>query len=751
MTSRVSLAQALNYAQAAYEQRAYVEAEGICLQVLAVIEDNFDALHLLAVIHAAQGRSEAALAGYERSLALSPDHAQALSNRSVVLHRLGRYDEALASCDRALQSQPDYRDALNNRGAALEALRRPIEALQSYDRALALHPDHADAQNNRGNVLQTLRRYGEAVQCYDRALAVRGNFPQALCSRGDALRALNRFDEALDSYARAIALQPDHADSHYNRALTLQSLKRFDEALQDFDAALSARLDHPYALNGVAECVMRLCDWGRRDETAACLAEDVEHAASVVFPFPLANYSSDPVLLRRAAEHFVADGTPLVPPATTHDPARRTDRRLRIAYVSGDFRNHPMSHLIAELFELHDRKRVEVLVVSFGPDDKSPARARIAAAADAFHDVQDRSAEEIAALLTDLQVDVAVDLMGYTQDARPAIFCTRPAPVQISYLGFATTTGAPWMDYVIADPVVLPFEDQAFFTEQIVHLPDTYWVNDRRLRIAERAPGRTDAGLPPNGFVFCCFNNAAKITPAVFDIWMRLLAQVPGSVLWLFSESQTAEANLRKEAQTRGIDPGRLVFAAPAARDEHLARHRLADLFLDTLPYCAHTTASDALWAGLPLLTCKGTTFAGRVAASLLSAAGLPELITTNPADYEATALRLARDPAALAELRRRLEDGRDSCALFDTPRFARHMESAYETRSARWRSGQAPQAFAVEANMEGGPSVYNSEQPLEPGVATRPGEDEKTLAGSRKGPWPKWLASRTGAEINGD
>lgn len=352
---------------------------------------------------------------------------------------------------------------------------------------------------------------------------------------------------------------------------------------------------------------------------------------------------------------------------------------------------------MAGLFEQHDRSRFEIFGISFGDDDRSQIRKRLVAGFDHFHDVRSKSDEEVAKLLCDLQIDIAIDRNGHTRHARSGIFARRPAPIQVSYLGFPATTGANFIDYIIADPVVLPPEHQKFFSEKVAYLPDCYQVNDSKRKIAERTPLRRDMSLPEDGFVFCCFNNNWKIIPAVFDVWMRLLHQVEGSVLWLLKDNEGAEHNLSREARQRGIDPSRLVFAGRLAPAEHLARHRLADLFLDTLPYNAHTTASDALWTGLPVVTCLGEAFAGRVAASLLHAAGFPELITSSLQDYEALALRLAREPDYLTDIKARLMAHRGTCSLFDTSRFARHLEAAYTTMWETWQRGEAPSSFCVQ------------------------------------------------------
>jgi predicted O-linked N-acetylglucosamine transferase (SPINDLY family) len=410
----------------------------------------------------------------------------------------------------------------------------------------------------------------------------------------------------------------------------------------------------------------------------------------------------DAALQLRCARNLIGDriGTPPPPKAT--GPAWRNDR-IKVAYLSADFRRHATAYLIAELVERHERERFEVIGISFGPDDGSDMRARLEGAFDRFVDVTGSSDEAVAEQITRWRVDISVDLMGHTQYSRPGILAFRPAPIQTSYLGFPGTTGADFIDYVIADPIVLPFDRQPCFAEQIVHLPDCYQVNDTTRRIAPRTPTRQECGLPAEGFVFCCFNTSWKITPAVFDVWMQLLGVIPGSVLWLLRDNAEAEANLRNEAAARGVDPARLVFADRLAPEEHLARHRLADLFLDTLPYNAHTTASDALWAGLPLLTCRGETFAARVAASLLNAVGLPGLVTTSLEDYEALALKLGTDHALRRRLRASLEANRASCPLFDAGLFRRHLEAVYETMWGRWQRGESPRSFAVERSATAG------------------------------------------------
>jgi predicted O-linked N-acetylglucosamine transferase (SPINDLY family) len=674
-------------------------------------------------------RFREALADYDKAVALQPGDPGLLLNRGLALSGLERFEDALASFDQALALAPDYAEALNNRGLALCALKCFTEALASYDKALSLNPRHAVVLNNRGLALADMARFEDALADYETALAVDPKNVELLNNRGLALSALNRFEAALTSYGQALAVNPRHAgvlnnrgltlarvarfeaalasydaalavvpdydDALYNRGQSLLHLKRLEEALASYEKALALNPSHPDALSGVAEVALRLCDWRRAANIAPDLAAAVRADKAQIPPFVVLGYSSDPMLQLRCAKNAIRSRIPVLPPPLWSGEVYR-NRRIKLAYLSADFHDHATANLMAELFERHDRARFEVWGLSFGPDDGSATRARLIKGFDLFVDVREKSDLEIARHLRANRVDIAIDLKGHTQNDRPGIFSHRPSPVQAAYLGYPGTCGAAFMDYVIADPIVAPLEQQAFFSEKIVHLPDCYQVNDSQRAIAKQTLPRQAAGLPDRGFVFCCFNNSWKITAPVFDVWMRLLGAVPGSVLWLM-DRQGAGDHLRAEAAARGIDPARLVFAGRMKLEDHLARHRLADLFLDTLPYNAHTTASDALWTGLPLVTCKGESFAGRVAASLLHAIGLPELVTDTLEDYESLALKLARDGALLRAVGQKLERNRLTTPLFDSERFRRHIESAYMTMRDIAERGEAPRAFRVE------------------------------------------------------
>jgi protein O-GlcNAc transferase len=453
--------------------------------------------------------------------------------------------------------------------------------------------------------------------------------------------------------------------------------------------------DHKHAFSGLADCAIKVCDWAQRDKLAGEVRRHVIEQKSQISPFMLLGYSDDAALHLLCAKNYVRNRFGVTSQSFVSRAIWRNEK-IKVAYISSDFRLHPLSFLMAELFELHDRSQFEVIGVSLGPDDGSDMRSRLVAAFDRFIDVQRIGDQEVARLINDLQIDIAVDLNGHTQGARPGIMALRPAPLQVSYMGLPGTMGADFIDYIIADAIVLPVDQQLHYTENIVQLPDCYMVNDRKRTISSRTPTREELGLPTEGFIFCCFNNNWKITPAVFDVWMRLLKAVERSVLWLFRDNEDAETNLRKEAAARGIDPTRLVFADRLPLEDHLARHRLADLLLDTLPYNAHTTASDALWVGVPVVTCQGKAFAGRVAASLLNAVGLPDLVTHSLEEYETLALRLAADRTLLCGFRDRLDHNRLRFPLFDTDRFCGHIESAYATMWELSQRGERPRSFRV-------------------------------------------------------
>ena len=623
--------------------------------------------------------------------------SEALFLSAVRLHQAGDLVGAARLYGAVLRADPRHAQALYLLGFIHSQRGQYDEAERLIGQSLQLNPQSPDAWYNRGCALQPLQRHGDAVSCFDRAVALKPDYDEAWTNRGVALQALRRHSEAIESFSRALALKPQDREALSNRGTAYFETRRFDQAAADYDALFKLAPDFPFAAGNAALGRAYCCDWRFVKKDRDRIHAGLQAGHAVVSPHASTLIVADPFDQLSAAQVWVAQRCP-ASPAPLWKGERYNHERIRVAYLSSDYYSHATAYLAAGLFEAHDGARFETVAISFGPDDTSDMRARLVKAFDRFIDVRDKSDSAAASLIRDMEIDIAVDLKGFTQDARPGIFAFRPVPVQVNYLGHPGTMGAPYIDYLIADRLIVPKGHERHYSEKIVHLPDSYQCNDRKRRIGERTPARGEEGLPDTGFVFCSFNGSFKITPEMFDIWMRLLKAVEGSVLWLLDDNPAAVRNLKREAEARGVSAQRLVFAPRRPLEEHLARHRLADLFLDTLPCNAHTTASDALWAGLPLLTCTGETFAGRVAASLLAAVGLPELIAESPASYEALATKLARDPRALSALKMNLAAQRDVAPLFDTERFTRHLESAYLTMWERARSGLPVEGFAVAA-----------------------------------------------------
>ncbi len=628
-------------------------------------------------LHAA-GRLDAALASYDDVIARRPDIAQAHNNRARVLQDLGRHDEALGSYERALTLSPHYVDALVGRGTARLALDGDAAALADFDAALRIDPNRLAAHYGRGNALLALRRADDAIAAFTRCLDLDGTHRDARINRANASYEVRRYEDAIVDLDAVLAVAPTAAGVVCNRGNALLELKRYDEAATAFRRVLDLDADYPYALGKRLYAQTMACDWRDFDTLVAAVNRGVQEGRRVVEPFAFEAISDSPMALRRCAELFAADQFPPQAPLVARGHRYAHDR-IRIGYLGGEFRNQATAILATELFELHDKRRFEIIAFDNGWDDGSSLRRRIVAAVDEVVDIAALADDAAARAIVRHEIDILVNLNGYFGLGRTGVFARRPAPVQVNYLGFPGTMGAPYIDAIVADADTIPAEDEAAYMEHVVRLPDSYQVNDRQRRVSTTRPARLEAGLPEGAVVFACFNNTYKIMPRTFASWMRILQAVDGSVLWLLQDNDAATANLREAATSHGIDAGRLHFAPRIRLDDHLARHRLADLFLDTLPYNAHTTASDALWAGLPVLSCRGTTFPGRVGASLLHALNLgDDLLTEDVATYESRAIALARDPARLAELRVRLAQARATAPLFDTPATTRDLERAF-------------------------------------------------------------------------
>ena len=612
----------------------------------------------LPTLQALQGAADAA-----------PGNAQAQLDLGHALRTVGRHAQATARFQRALMLDP-HNDAIHllcllHKGTWLDEQGQPEAALVCFQQAVERHPQSADAWATLGTVQAHLSAPAEAAQ----------------------------------SLQRALQIEPGRTDVMERFGIVLQDQGRFEDAALVFERLMQLEPLRPLIPGRLLHCKMLIADWTALDLLQRRVEQALAAGQLSSEPFGLQGCCASPALLGKAARQYAAqrypDASAGLPPARVGTHA---DGRIRIGYLAGEFRDQATSMLLTEVLERHDRSRFEVVAFDNGWDDGSALRQRIAAAVDIVP-IRRVENDEVVRRIRARCIDVLVNLNGYFGQARQHVFARRPAAVQVNYLGFPGTIGAPYIDYIVADRVVIPPDHQAHYAEQVVYLPDSYQPNDAQRRVADWPTQRADIGLPEEAFVFCCMNNIYKIMPAVFSIWMRLLRRVPGSVLLLYSAVPEAQLNLRTEAQARGVDPQRLHFGVPLRNDQHLARLRLTDLFLDTLPYNAHTTGSDALWAGLPLLTCLGTAFAGRVGASLLRAVGLPELVTESLAGYEALAYKLATEPALLQALRAKLAAQLQHAPLYNSARTTRHLEAAYTQMVRRAQQGLPAQTFAVAAS----------------------------------------------------
>jgi len=621
--------------------------------------------------------------------------AERLYNQAVELHRTGAFAAALAAFDAALAAEPQAVPAHYGRGNALVMLRRLEEAEIAYARCLALDPRHAGALNNRALSLVQLQRWDDALMALDATLQIYPQMADAWNNRAGVLQALGRHDEALKSMEQVVRLRPGDARTLYNAGLTLLLLKRFDEAQQAFLRARGIDPSNGDILAALTSAALRACDWQTLEQLLPPLLAQVRDGTVNLAPLTLLALSDDPQLQKRCAETNTrrslaqAGAEPQAMAKAAYDHAR-----IRIGYLSADFGDHPVAKQLIGLLERHDRSRFEVIGLSAGRADASGMHQRIVKACDRFCDIAGLGNREAAALIRELEVDILVDLNGPTLGWRPALLRYRPAPVIAGFLGYPGTSGADFVDYIIGDPHVTPFAMAPFLSEKIVQLPSSFWPSDPSLPEPEPV-SRAQAGLPADGFVFCCFNSNHKIRPQIFDIWMRLLAAVPDSLLWIRDGTPAMNGRFRRQAEMRGIDAGRILFAERMdSFARHLGRQAQADLFLDTHPYNAHATAGDALWAGLPMVTLRGDSFVSRVTAGFLANLGLEELVASTAEDYEAIALSLARDRSRLSNIRSRLKQARGK--LFDAERFARDIEAAFLEMHTRCKDGKRPQDLRV-------------------------------------------------------
>jgi len=672
----------------------FEKAEACFRRAIYIHADYAEAHANLGNILKEQGKLDQAIASFQHALKIKPDYAIAHYNMGNALSGQGKLNEAIASYQHALRIKPDYAEALNNMGDALSDQGKLDDAVATFRRALDIEPDFAEAHNNMGKALRDQDKLDEAIASYQRALKIKPDYAEAHNNMGVTLQDRGKLDEAVASYQKALKIKPDNAEALINLGATLQDQGKLDEAIASYQKGLNIKPDNAAAQTQMLHQLQHICDFERTTRLADFSATlGIDTAA--VSPFAALSWADDPEhqLARSrnwANEKFKKASTPFPVRSYIRPP------RIRIGYFSTDFNDHPLLILISGLMREHDRAGFEVFAFSYSKKKSGERRQKLISDVEHFFDVAENSDQEILKLARSNKIDIAVDLTGYTKNSRSEIFQLRLAPIQISFLGYPSTMGAPFIDYILADRHLIPDSQRAGYSEKVFYMPHTYMPIDNTRQIAQSVTTRADFGLPKAAVVLCCFNNSYKISSREFVIWMRLLRKIEGSVLWLLKGNKWAVANLRKEALRQGIDPSRLIFADLLPHAEHLARHKHADIFVDTFNYNAHTTAVDALWAGLPVVTKQGNQFAARVAASLLTAVGLPELITQNETDYEALILDLATSPHKLQALREKLAINRLTQPLFDTQRYTRDFEAGLTAAFDLYYTDQDPQDIWV-------------------------------------------------------
>ena len=648
---------------------------------------NIDQTHQLAITNFNTGKIEEAERLFHEVLKTNPSHINANHYLAILLLTLGRLDEAETNFKKVIELKPDYAEAYNNLGATLKDLDRLDEAETNFRKAIELKPDYVDAHYNLGVVLYKLGRLDEAEIIYKKLIELKPDFFKAYNNLADIMYKFGRLEEAKVYFSKVVELKPDYTEAHLNLAVVLRGLNKIDEALKYYNNVKVLKPDTDFLLGSILYLKMQLNIWDDLQSELEELIKKVNNGEKVTIPFPLLSLIDDPDLHRKAAKIYSNHRFPksnLFPKISKY----HSHEKIKIGYFSTDFNNHPVGRLTAELYELHDRKKFEIHAFSFGLDKKDETNTRIRKGVDHFHDVHRISDIDLVKLARSLEIDIAIDLTGYTAKNRAEIFSMVVAPIQINYLGYSSTTSGDCMNYLIADKTIIPEQNKEYYSEKIVYLPNSYMVNVSKVKMSEKLFTRQDVGLPAEGFVFCCFNNDYKINPTTFAGWMRILKAVDGSVLWLRETSTESVDNLKKKAMKNGIDESRIIFAPRLdLYKDHLSRHKLADLFLDTLPYNAHITTSDALRMGLPVLTCIGQAFSGRVAASLLKAVNLSELITTTQEQYEKLAIELATNPEKIKTIKNKLANNLPAAPLYDTSLFTKNLEAAYQVMYEKYQN----------------------------------------------------------------
>ena len=723
----------LNQAIQSFQSGDLDRAQTILNRLLLVQPKNLPALHILGLIKASlskhteaaellkraarinpqdpslqynlakalfeSGAATQSLPHHKKAVALSPGNPEAWLNYGKSLSQLNRHDEALAMYDRALNLNSAYPEALINRGASLKELKRYEEALASADLALSINSGLAEAWSNKAAALKELQQLDEALLCYDKAIKINPNWQDTWFNKGVAFSALKQYENALACYNKAISIKPDYYEAWSNKGIALSELKRYEDGVASFNEAIELKPDFDYLLGNLIQGKLMTGMWGQLNEQIDSLIKKIEANQKAISPFAFLAISDSPKLHLQAAKIWANDKNPSQ--TSRLPPNKKVAQKIRLGYFSADFGDHPVSHLMAEIFELHDRSCFEIFAFSLRYSLNDQMQERLMNTFDHFINVESKTDQEIAELSRELEIDIAIDLGGYTQSTRSGIFSYHAAPIQVNYLGYPGTMGAEYFDYIIADPTIIPEDAHKFYSESIAYLPNSYMVDDSKRQASQNPITRAQFNLPEDRFIFCCFNNSYKFNRQMLSIWAKILLQVNNSVLWITENNTSFKQNILREFSELGIPADRIIFASRVeSMQDHLARYRLADLFLNTHPYNAHTTALDSLKNGLPVITLLGESFAARVTASLLNSVGLPELITRTDSEYSSLAIALASQPEVLNKLKSKLIKNLASSPLFDTPLFTNHLEAIYKKMYDCYESGKNPNHIYLEPNI---------------------------------------------------
>jgi protein O-GlcNAc transferase len=731
-----------NMASALWLQGKTEQAITSCKKALELKPNYFEAYNSLGNVLQSEGRTEEAIANFQKAVELRPSSPECQNNLGQAFQELGKSEEAIISCKKALELKPDFAEAHVNLGNALISKDKFDEALSCFEKAININPNIAQAYNGLGRVSEAQHHFEAAASHYEQATALNKSYFDAYINLGRLMQKMGRANEAIPYYLKVLEIKPDYVDAYNNLGNLLQAQGMIEMAITHYQTALDMKPDQPEVYNnlGIAfadlgqledaissyrkaidlqpdlgsaydnlvHALQQTCSWEEFQNVAAKLEEISKdqmknHVRPAETPFISVLRTTDQAYQYAIAKFHSKEISTQCSQPLTVNPITKNERiskkRITIGYLSSDFFDHATAHLMLGLFGLHDRDQFEVICYSYGKDDESYYTERIRKDSDRFVDLYSESYAEAARLIYEDQVDILVDLKGYTKGNRLEICAYHPAPVQVTYLGFPGTTGADFIDYVITDKVVTPESFSSFYSEKFVYLPNSYQVNDHTQAISPKRWRKSDLGIPESSFVFSSFNQAYKIEPLIFDVWMEILHQVPESILWLFVSNRTAKMNLVREAEKRGIDGGRLLFAKKLPKDEHLARLKISDLSLDTRIVNGHTTTSDALWAGIPVITLEGSHFASRVSASVLKAVGLPDLITRDLEEYKHLAIRLANNQKQLHIVSNTLAKSRLVKPLFDTPRFVLNLEKAYKAMWDIFCAGERPRQIIITEN----------------------------------------------------